>query len=152
MGRRTRSSRADTFWMEGRTGRHSALSADYQSGRGSSVLDRRCRDDCVPGYYSIGIRTYTSSIATVAPKLSLMLHDAASVGDAACLGHLMRDYVLPLYSLRARRKGYEVSVMKDMMNQLGMAAGPVRPPLPELTPQDKADVRLLLEKWQPILS
>jgi len=109
-------------------------------------------DDCVPGYYSIGIRTYTSSIATVAPKLSLMLHDAASVGDAACLGHLMRDYVLPLYSLRARRKGYEVSVMKEMMNQLGMAAGPVRPPLPELTPQDKADVRLLLEKWQPILS
>jgi dihydrodipicolinate synthase/N-acetylneuraminate lyase len=42
--------------------------------------------------------------------------------------------------------------MKEMMNQLGMAAGPVRPPLPELTPQDKADVRLLLEKWQPILS
>ena len=25
-------------------------------------------DDCVPAYYSIGIRTYTSSIATVAPK------------------------------------------------------------------------------------
>ena len=35
-------------------------------------------DDCVPGYYSIGIRTYTSSIATVAPKLSLQLHEAAS--------------------------------------------------------------------------
>src|SRR5262249_8417271 len=35
-------------------------------------------DDMVPGYYSIGIRTYTSSIATVAPRLSLALHDAAA--------------------------------------------------------------------------
>jgi 5-dehydro-4-deoxyglucarate dehydratase len=109
-------------------------------------------DDCVPGYYSIGIRTYTSSIATVAPKLSLMLHEAAATGDSAGLGRLMRDYVVPLYGLRARRKGYEVSVMKEMMNQLGMAAGPVRPPLPHLTPQDKEDVQSLLKKWQQILS
>ena len=32
-------------------------------------------DDMVPGYYSIGIRTYTSSIATIAPRLSLQLHE-----------------------------------------------------------------------------
>jgi 5-dehydro-4-deoxyglucarate dehydratase len=108
-------------------------------------------DDCVPGYYSIGIRTYTSSIATVAPKLSLMLHEAAATGDSACLGRLMCDYVVPLYVLRARRKGYEVSVMKEMMNQLGMPAGPVRPPLPQLTLQDKEDVERLLKKWQPML-
>src|SRR5215469_4283483 len=152
MGRRTRSSRADTFWMEGRTGRHSALSADYQSGRGSSVLDRRCRDDCVPGYYSIGIRTYTSSIATVAPKLSLMLHEVASIPDPANLSQLMNDYVIPLYPLRSRRKGYEVSIMKEMMNQLGMAAGPVRPPLPQVTAEDKKLVRQMLENWSPVLS
>jgi 5-dehydro-4-deoxyglucarate dehydratase len=109
-------------------------------------------DDCVPGYDSIGIRAYTSSIATVAPKLSLMLHEAAAIGDSACLGCLMHDYVIPLYVLRARRKGYEVSVMKEMMNQLGMAAGPVRPPLPQLTLQDREDVERLLKKWQPILS
>jgi dihydrodipicolinate synthase/N-acetylneuraminate lyase len=42
-------------------------------------------DDCVPAYYSIGIRTYTSSIATVAPKLSLMLHEAASAPDSPTL-------------------------------------------------------------------
>src|SRR6185503_10841170 len=35
-------------------------------------------DDMVPGYYSMGIRTYTSSIANVAPKLSLRLHELAS--------------------------------------------------------------------------
>jgi 5-dehydro-4-deoxyglucarate dehydratase len=109
-------------------------------------------DDCVPAYYSLGIRTYTSSIATVAPRLSLDLHEAAAAGDGAALKRLMDTYVLPLYALRARRRGFEVSVMKEMMNVLGLAAGPVRPPLPSLTPQDRADVRTLLGIWKPVLS
>ena len=109
-------------------------------------------DDCVPAYYSIGIRAYTSSIATVCPKLSLLLHEAASAADGAKLNQLMRRYVIPLYALRARRKGYEVSVMKEMMNQLGMAAGPVRPPLPQLSLEDVADVKKLLASWAPVLS
>jgi 5-dehydro-4-deoxyglucarate dehydratase len=108
-------------------------------------------DDLVPGYYAIGIRTYTSSIANVAPRLSLQLHEAASQGDSASLAALMSDYVLPLYALRSRRRGYEVSVMKEMMRQLGLAAGPVRPPLPELRPEEKDLVKPMLERWQPIL-
>lgn len=109
-------------------------------------------DDCVPGYYSIGIRTYTSSIATVAPKLSLMLHEVASIPDPAGVTKLMNDYVIPLYALRSKRKGYEVSVMKEMMNQLGMAAGPVRPPLPQVTAEDKELVRKILAVWTPMLT
>lgn len=109
-------------------------------------------DDCVPGYYSIGIRAYTSSIATVCPKLSLLLHESASEPDPAKVNQLMRDYVIPLNALRARRKGYEVSVMKEMMNQLGMAAGPVRPPLPRLSPENIADVKKLVASWAPVLS
>lgn len=109
-------------------------------------------DDCVPAYYSIGIRAYTSSISTVAPKLSLRLHEAASAGDSSQLTQLMQDYVIPLYALRARRKGYEVSVMKAMMNQLGMAAGPVRPPLPQVSAEDLAELKKMLEKWKPVLS
>jgi dihydrodipicolinate synthase/N-acetylneuraminate lyase len=41
--------------------------------------------------------------------------------------------------------------MKEMMNGLGMAAGPVRPPLPALTPEDRAAVQAMLRKWQPVL-
>jgi 5-dehydro-4-deoxyglucarate dehydratase len=108
-------------------------------------------DDCVPGYYSIGIRTYTSSIATVAPKLSLQLHEAASAGDRTKLDQLMKGYVIPLYALRARRKGYEVTVMKEMMNRVGLAAGPVRPPLPSLRPEEMAEVDAMMEDWKPIL-
>jgi 5-dehydro-4-deoxyglucarate dehydratase len=109
-------------------------------------------DDCVPGYYSIGIRTYTSSIATVAPKLSIQLHEAAAAGDSATLASIMRDYVLPLYAFRTRRRGYEVSVIKEMMNLTGQAAGPVRPPLPNLRPDEMAEVRTLVDRWKPVLT
>ena len=103
-------------------------------------------DDMVPGYYSIGIRTYTSSIANVAPRLSLRLHELASAGQAEELAKLMNELVLPLYALRARRKGYEVSVMKAMMDLVGLAGGPVRPPLINVRPDDLES--LALERWR----
>jgi 5-dehydro-4-deoxyglucarate dehydratase len=108
-------------------------------------------DDNVPAYYSIGIRTYTSSIATVAPRLSIELHEVASRGDSAALSKLMDTYVTPLYALRTRRKGYEVSVMKEMMNLLGMAAGPVRPPVAKVRKQEIAELEAMLETWKPWL-
>ncbi len=109
-------------------------------------------DDCVPGYYSIGIRTYTSSIATIAPKLSLRLHETASSRESSELMRLMNEYVIPLFALRARRKGYEVSIMKEMMNLLGRPAGPVRPPLASPRPEDIGEIKALLEKWKCFLS
>ena len=106
-------------------------------------------DDMVPGYYSIGIRTYTSSIANVAPKLSLRLHELASAGHSTELTRLMNELVIPLYALRARRKGYEVSAMKAMMDMIGLAGGPVRPPLVDLRPDEMESVRASLERWRP---
>lgn len=108
-------------------------------------------DDNLPAYYSIGIRTYTSSIATVAPRLSVELHEVASRGDSAALGKLMDAYVTPLYAFRSRRKGYEVSVMKEMMNLLGMAAGPVRPPLADVRKEEIAELKALVETYKPWL-
>jgi 5-dehydro-4-deoxyglucarate dehydratase len=108
-------------------------------------------DDMVPGYYSIGIRTYTSSIATVAPKLSLALHEAAANGRGDELLKLMSDCVTPLYALRARRKGYEVSAMKAMMDMVGLRGGPVRPPLPNVRAEEREELRAILEKWKPFL-
>ncbi|MBI1353353.1 MAG: 5-dehydro-4-deoxyglucarate dehydratase [Acidobacteria bacterium] len=109
-------------------------------------------DDMVPGYYSIGIRTYTSSIATIAPRLSLQLHERASMLDNASLDRLMKNYVLPLYGLRARRKGYEVTVMKEAMNLLGKKGGVVRPPLPrDLREGEREEIEKLLAAYAPVL-
>jgi 5-dehydro-4-deoxyglucarate dehydratase len=105
-------------------------------------------DDLVPGYYSLGIRTYTSSIANVSPRMSLELHEKAAAGDSAGLSKLMNGYVLPLYEFRARQRGYEVTVMKEMMMMLGMAGGPVRPPLARMRPDEIEELERFTEKWR----
>ena len=152
-------------WVEQLAGRIPTLIA-WKDGQGDPVCYKKIMDRVgdrlywiggagdawVPAYYKIGIRTYTSSIATVAPKLSLRLDELASAGDSPDLAELMNEYVNPLYAIRARRKGYEVSVMKEMMNLIGLAAGPVRPPLPKVRPEEVAEIKALLEKWKPFLS
>jgi 5-dehydro-4-deoxyglucarate dehydratase len=108
-------------------------------------------DDMVAAYYSSGIRTYTSSIATVAPKLSLRLHELGASGDGESLAELLDRCVIPLYAIRARRKGYEVSTMKVMMDVVGMSGGPVRPPLVGVTSEEVDELRTILTEWERFL-
>ena len=108
-------------------------------------------DDMVGVYYSTGIRAFTSSIATVAPALSLKLHELAVANDTEALAELLADCVIPLYELRSRRKGYEVSAMKAMMDMIGLNAGPVRPPLVNVTPEELDELRAILSHWEKYL-
>ncbi|HXR74550.1 MAG TPA: 5-dehydro-4-deoxyglucarate dehydratase [Bryobacteraceae bacterium] len=105
-------------------------------------------DDCVPGYFSIGVQAYTSSISNIAPRLSLALADAGAQGDFAKLNELMERYVHPLYAIRERSRGYEVAAMKAAMEILGIPAGPVRPPLMNCRPKDIEDIRKLMEVYK----
>ncbi len=104
-------------------------------------------DDLVPAYYALGIRAFTSSIANVSPEIALQLHVAGSRGDTTALERLMTDYVVPIYALRARRKGYEVTVMKELMNMLGLTGGFVRPPLVPLRAEELREMRALVPQW-----
>lgn len=120
------------------------------------VGDRLCwiggaGDDMVPSYYSIGIRAYTSSIATVAPRLSLKLHELAARGGGDELMQLMHRCVIPLYAMRARRKGYEVSTMKALMDMAGLRGGPVRPPLVGVSAAEQEELHGILDTWKPFL-
>jgi 5-dehydro-4-deoxyglucarate dehydratase len=108
-------------------------------------------DDMVAAYYSIGLRTFSSSIATVAPRLSLKLHELAEAGDNEALKELLDECVIPLYALRARRKGYEVSAMKAMMDMVGLNGGPVRPPLVNVNAEEEDELRSILATWEKFL-
>jgi len=108
-------------------------------------------DDLVGAYYSTGIRTFTSSIATVAPALSLKLHELAAADDSEALTELLETCVIPLYELRSRRRGYEVAAMKAMMDMVGLNGGPVRPPLVNVTPQELDELRTILGHWEKYL-
>ena len=119
------------------------------------VGDRLCwiggaGDDMVPAYYAIGIRAFTSSIANVSPQLALQLHDAGLRGDSAALQRMMTEYVVPLYAMRARRKGHEVTVMKELMTMLGLAGGAVRPPLVPLRSEEFEELKSSVPLWQKV--
>jgi 5-dehydro-4-deoxyglucarate dehydratase len=64
---------------------------------------------------------------------------------------LLRRYVYPLWAIRGRMRGYEVAVTKTAMELLGLTAGPVRPPLANMRPEDVADLRDLIELYRDIL-
>ena len=108
-------------------------------------------DDMVGAYYSIGVRAFSSSIATVAPRLSLKLHELGAAGDTEALAELLDRCVVPLYAIRSRRKGYEVSTMKVMMEMVGLNAGRVRPPLVNVTPEEEDELRTILSTWEKFL-
>jgi 5-dehydro-4-deoxyglucarate dehydratase len=108
-------------------------------------------DDMVAAYYSIGVKTFSSSIATVAPLLSLKLQELGETGQSEALTELLNECVIPLYALRARRKGYEVSAMKTMMDMVGLNGGPVRPPLVSVTSEEEDELRTILSAWEKFL-
>ena len=108
-------------------------------------------DDMVAAYYSTGIRTFSSSIAPIAPRLSLKLHELGSTNRQDELVALLERCVIPLYAIRARRRGYEVSTMKVLMDLVGLSGGPVRPPLVNVRLEEQDELRAILEQWERFL-
>jgi 5-dehydro-4-deoxyglucarate dehydratase len=108
-------------------------------------------DDCVAGYFAIGVQGYTSSISNVAPKLSLAIGAAGMERDFATLNGLLNKYVHPLYALRDRKRGYEVSVMKTMMDLIGLKGGPVRPPLENVNAGEVEMIKGVVELYKDYL-
>jgi 5-dehydro-4-deoxyglucarate dehydratase len=105
-------------------------------------------DDCAGGYWSIGVQAYTSSISNVSAKMSLAIAEAGQAKDFVRLNEIMIQYVHPLYALRDKMKGYEVTVMKEMMELMGIPAGPARPPLCPVLEEHKAELARLVSLYQ----
>jgi 5-dehydro-4-deoxyglucarate dehydratase len=105
-------------------------------------------DDCIVPYFAIGVQGYTSSISNVAPRLSLKMGEAGMSRDFVTLNELVKKYVTPLFALRERKRGYEVSVMKTFMDEIGLKGGPVRPPLENVTDEETGMIRKIVELYR----
>ena len=81
----------------------------------------------------------------------MKLHELAEADDNEALAELLQTCVIPLYELRSRRRGYEVSAMKAMMDMVGLNGGPVRPPLVNVTPEEMDELRTVLSHWEKFL-
>ncbi len=97
-------------------------------------------------YLEMGVTTYSSAIFNFAPRFALDFYTAVRARDAATVYSKLDEFVLPYLEIRDLRAGYAVSIVKAAMTVVGRPAGPVRPPLTDLTEAELGDLAALVEK------
>jgi 5-dehydro-4-deoxyglucarate dehydratase len=85
-------------------------------------------------YLEMGVTTYSSAIFNFIPRFAQDFYAAVRRRDHTEVFTKLREFVLPYLSIRNRRKGYAVSIVKAGMRAVGRSAGPVRTPLTDLDP------------------
>ncbi|WP_061294278.1 5-dehydro-4-deoxyglucarate dehydratase [Herbidospora cretacea] len=91
----------------------------------------------MPAYRAIGVGLYSSAVFAFAPEIAV----AYSRGNE----RLLREFYAPLVELRSKVPGYAVSLVKAGVRLRGLDAGPVRPPLADLSPGDLAELDRLVK-------
>lgn len=97
-------------------------------------------------YLSLGLTTYSSAIFNFLPRFALDFYDAVRRRDAGHVMAALSEFVIPYCDLRNRAPGYAVSIVKAGMKVIGRPAGPVRPPLTDLTDLEIEELETLVKK------
>jgi 5-dehydro-4-deoxyglucarate dehydratase len=100
-------------------------------------------------YLEMGVTTYSSAIFNFMPEWALSFYKAVRARDRETVMNGLRDFVLPYITLRNRGRGYAVSIVKAGMTAIGRGAGPVRPPLTDLTAGELSELKALIAAVQP---
>ena len=87
-----------------------------------------------------------NSDGLIGTRTALNFLNAVNRQDDATVDALMRDFFVPYVRLRARQGGYAVSIVKAGADIVGRGAGPVRPPLSDVTAEERAELAALIEK------
>jgi 5-dehydro-4-deoxyglucarate dehydratase len=95
-------------------------------------------------YLEMGVTTYSSAIFNFLPQFATEFYAAVRRRDHATVFTRLREFVLPYIEIRNRRKGYAVSIVKAGMKSVGRYAGPVRPPLTDLTQAEQQELDQLI--------
>ncbi|NBE57074.1 5-dehydro-4-deoxyglucarate dehydratase [Streptomyces sp. YC537] len=95
-------------------------------------------------YLELGVTTYSSAIFNFLPEFALDFYAAVRRRDHGTVLKHLSEFVLPYTDLRNRQSGYAVSIVKAGMSAAGHPAGPVRPPLTDLTARERAELAALI--------
>ncbi len=95
-------------------------------------------------YLEMGVTTYSSAIFNFMPRWATEFYLAVRRRDHAFVAKEMRDFVVPYLAIRDRRKGYAVSIVKAGVRLAGHDCGPVRTPLSDLTEDETAQLKALI--------
>jgi 5-dehydro-4-deoxyglucarate dehydratase len=84
-------------------------------------------------YLELGVSTYSSAMFNFVPQFALDFYAAVRSRDHDTVYRALRDFVLPYTAIRDNQPGYGISIVKAGLESIGRSAGPVRPPLTNLT-------------------
>lgn len=99
-------------------------------------------------YYAAGFTTYSSAVYNFLPETAMQFFKALRSGERATTDRLLKSLFLPYVALRNRRKGYAVSIVKAGLRVVGRSAGPVRPPLVDLTADEQSELARMVQQAQ----
>jgi 5-dehydro-4-deoxyglucarate dehydratase len=94
----------------------------------------------------MGVPVYSSAVFNFIPRTAMRFYRALSEGDDATVRELLDVFFLPYLELRNRGAGYAVSIVKAGARLVGRGAGPVRPPLTELSEAEARILATLIER------
>jgi 5-dehydro-4-deoxyglucarate dehydratase len=94
--------------------------------------------------FAIGVTAYSSAVFAFAPSIARAFYDAVAAGDRARQDALLAQFYFPYSVLRRKRAGNAVSIVKAGLKVTGTAAGPVRPPLLDLSEADCETLKTLI--------
>lgn len=97
-------------------------------------------------YMAMGVTTYSSAIFNFLPRWASSFYRAVRARDQAAVMTGLRNFVLPYIALRNRARGYAISIVKAGLRAIGRPAGPVRPPLTELTAVEFEELETLIAR------
>ncbi|HEY5801385.1 MAG TPA: 5-dehydro-4-deoxyglucarate dehydratase [Burkholderiaceae bacterium] len=97
-------------------------------------------------YKALGTPVYSSAVFNFVPQLAMDFYHATAAGDTDTTNRLIDEFFLPYLEIRNRKAGYAVSIIKAGARLVGHGAGPVRPPLTDLTAEEDAMLLKLIQK------
>ena|SRR5688572_7556822 len=99
-----------------------------------------------PAYRAMGVPVYSSAVFNFIPRTAMRFYRAVTAGDEATVRELLDVFFLPYLELRNRGAGYAVSIVKAGARIVGRGAGPVRPPLTDLSEAETRSLAALIER------
>jgi 5-dehydro-4-deoxyglucarate dehydratase len=100
-------------------------------------------------YKALGTPVYSSAVFNFIPKTAMQFYEAVRADDMATQHRLLREFFMPYLDIRNRGAGYAVSIVKAGAKLAGHDAGPVRPPLTDLKPEEMEQLAALIAKLGP---
>lgn len=100
-------------------------------------------------YKALGVPVYSSAVFNFIPRTAMEFYRAVATDDQTTMGRLLDRFFLPYLEIRNRKPGYAVSIIKAGARFVGHDAGPVRPPLVDLSPEETARLGELIKLLGP---